>query len=358
MKAVVYSFSRRGAELSKYVRDFLQSAGYKAVALTMPKYAAETGLAAADDYKADCGRAFGQCQAIVFVGAAGIAVRTIAPYIKSKLTDPAVLSVDERGNFVIPLVAGHIGGANELARHLADALGGMACVTTATDVNGLFAVDEWAARNNMTIGSLKAAKDFAAALVNGEKVGVYSDFAIESKLPQLLEQVSDVQDAARFNTGVAITLDKNCKPFKTTVQLFPRIVHLGIGCRRNTPVENIEALVLPELQKLKLDLRSVKAVASVDLKKDEQGLLEFAEKLHVPAHFYSADELNAVEGDFTPSKFVQSVVGVSNVCERSAVLDSNRGSLILRKTSLNGVTLAAAIENITLDFAKTGLKTD
>ena len=357
MKAVVYSFSRRGAELSKYVRDFLRNAGYEADALTMAKYAAETGLDAADDYKADCGRAFGQCQAIVFVGAAGIAVRTIAPYIKSKLTDPAVLSIDEWGNFVIPLVAGHIGGANELARYLAEALGGVACVTTATDVNGLFAVDEWAARNNMVITSLKAAKQFAAALVNGERAGVYSDFVITGALPALMEQVS-AEDAARFKTGVAVTLDSTMQPFAATTLLLPRIVHLGIGCRRNTPLENIEALVLPELQRLHLDLRSIAAIASVDLKKDEQGLLEFAQKLHVPAHFYSAAELNVVEGDFTPSAFVKSVVGVSNVCERSAVLDSNGGRLLLRKTSLNGVTLAVAVENITLDFTKTGLKTE
>ena len=122
-------------------------------------------------------------------------------------------------------------------------------------------------------------------------------------------------------------------------------------------MENIEALVLPELEKLQLDKRSVVAIASVDLKKDEQGLLAFAKKYNFAANFYSADELNSVAGDFTPSAFVQSVVGVSNVCERSAVKDS-KGGRLLRKTSLNGVTLAVAAENLVLDFARTGLKTD
>ncbi|MFU2360377.1 MAG: cobalamin biosynthesis protein, partial [Phascolarctobacterium sp.] len=103
---------------------------------------------------------------------------------------------------------------------------------------------------------------------------------------------------------------------------------------------------------------SVVAIASVDLKKDEQGLLAFAKKYNFAANFYSADELNSVAGDFTPSAFVQSVVGVSNVCERSAVKDSKGGRLLLRKTSLNGVTLAVAAENLVLDFARTGLKTD
>ena len=105
-----------------------------------------------------------------------------------------------------------------------------------------------------------------------------------------------------------------------------------------------------------LDKRSIAGIASVDLKKDEQGLLAFAEKYKFPAHFYSADELNALEGDFTPSAFVQSVVGVSNVCERSAVRDSNCGRLALRKTSRNGVTLAIAVEDLVLDFQHTGLK--
>ena len=116
--------------------------------------------------------------------------------------------------------------------------------------------------------------------------------------------------------------------------------------------------MLPELEKLKLDKRCIVALASVDLKKDEQGLLAFAKKYRLAANFYTADELNAVEGEFTPSAFVKSVVGVSNVCERSAVLDSKGGRLLLRKTSCDGVTLAVAAENLTLDFSRTGLKTD
>ena len=332
MRAAIFSFSARGAELSKNVAEYLHSIGYETELQTVAKYAEQTGIAPMlPDHNGACAAVFNKCQALVYVGAVGIAVRTIAPFIKSKLTDPAVISVDERGSFVIPLLAGHIGGANELSRCLAAALGATACVTTATDVNGLFAVDEWAARNRMVLCSLAAAKDFAAALV-----------VEDSSLP----------------VGMAVTLQKHLQPFKTTVRLLPKIVHLGIGCRRNTPLENIEALVLPELEKLQLDKRSVVAIASVDLKKDEQGLLAFAKKYNFAANFYSADELNSVAGDFTPSAFVQSVVGVSNVCERSAVKDSRGGRLLLRKTSLNGVTLAVAAENLVLDFARTGLKTD
>ena len=354
MEAAIYSFSLRGAELAKRIASVLTALEYKVTNKTVAKYAEQAGLEAMlPDHNAACAADFSRCQLLVFVGAVGIAVRTIAPFIKSKLTDPAVLSIDERGNFVIPLLAGHIGGANEMARYVAASLEATACVTTATDVNGLFAVDEWAARNNMVLCSLAAAKDFAAALVAGEQVGLYVDggFEVEGALPK------QVEFNASLPIGMAITLSKGLQPFrKQTVRLLPRIVHLGIGCRRNTPLERIEELVLSELERLGFDMRSIAGIASVDLKKDEQGLLAFAGKYKLPARFYSAEELNALEGDFTPSSFVQSVVGVSNVCERSAVKAAAGGRLMLRKTSRNGVTLAIAVEALVLDFQHTGLK--
>ena len=354
MEAAIYSFSLRGAELAKRIEAVLSDLDYSVSNKTVAKYAEQAALAPMlPDHNAACGEDFARCQLLVFVGAVGIAVRTIAPYIKSKLTDPAVLSIDERGNFVIPLLAGHIGGANEMARYVAAALKAQACVTTATDVNGLFAVDEWAARNNMVLCSLKAAKDFAAALVAGDTVGLYVDagFEIVGDLPK------QVEINGSLPIGMAVILSKRLAPFRqATVRLLPKIVHLGIGCKRNTPLERIEELVLPELERLDLDMRSIAGLASVDLKKDEQGLLAFAQKYKIPAHFYSAEELNALEGDFTPSSFVQSVVGVSNVCERSAVKDAAGGRLALRKTSRNGVTLAIAVEELVLDLQHTGLK--
>lgn len=356
MRATVYSFSLRGAELSKKVGELLVSLGYEVQVETLHKYAEEAKLPAmVGNHYQVTEEAFKNCQAIVYVGSVGIAVRSIAPFLKSKLVDPAVVSVDERGLFVIPLVAGHIGGSNELARVLANHIGGQACVTTATDVNGLFAVDEWAARNRMVICSLSAAKDFAAALVHNDIVGLCSDFPVVEPLPRQIELTSET---GKYPVGMAVTLNKTAKPFETTTLLLPKIVHLGIGCRRNTPLENIEALVLPELERLKIDKRCVVDIASVDLKKDEAGLLAFAEKYKWQTKFYTASELEKVQGDFTPSAFVESVVGVSNVCERSAVLASKSGKLLLHKTSLNGVTLAIAIEEITLDLNKTGLKTE
>ena len=151
---------------------------------------------------------------------------------------------------------------------------------------------------------------------------------------------------------MAITKNRNVKPFDVTVQLWPRNIYLGIGCRRGTTLESIETLVLPKLKELGIDLRTIVGVASVDLKKDEKGLLAFAEKYRLPISFYTAAELESQQGEFSSSEFVQSIVGVSNVCERSAVAASEGGSIILSKTSQNGVTLAIAKKDWLINFSK------
>lgn len=344
MQAVLFSFSKRGGLLSAALGTFLTARGYKTMCCTMPKFAGVCGgLTAVSDYKSVCAEYFDKTDLMIFIGASGIAVRTIAPCVKSKVTDPAVLVIDERANFVISLLSGHIGGANELARKIAAEINAVPVVTTATDVNNLFAVDEWAARHDMIIDSMHAAKDFAAALVAGKKAGFYSDYAVKGSLPDGL------QEADGGEIGMAVTADKNNKPFDTTVVLMPKLLHLGIGCRRNTPQEKIESFVLEELKKHGFDMRCVKSIASVDLKKDEQGLLGFAAKYNLPVKFYTAAGLQKAEGDFTPSSFVKSITGVDNVCERAAVLASG-GSLKLKKTAHDGVTLAVAEEPLTIDF--------
>ncbi len=344
MQAVLFSFSGRGGQLSAAIGRLLTGLGYNAECYTMPKFAnACAGLTATDNYKAVCADAFNKADVMVFIGAAGIAVRAIAPHVKSKTTDPAVLVIDERANFVISLLSGHIGGANELARRIAAEINAVPVITTATDVNSLFAVDEWAARRGMVIGDMKAAKDFAAALVAGKTAGFYSDYPVKGSLPHCLKECSSGE------VGMAVTTDCRKKPFAVTVGLMPAIVHLGIGCRRNTPLEKIEGFVLAELARHGYDMRCVKEIASIDLKKDEQGLLAFADKYNVPARFYSAGELLGAEGDFTPSAFVKSIAGVDNVCERAAVLASG-GRLTVRKTAHDGVTLAVAEEPLTIDF--------
>lgn len=346
MNAIIFSFTRNGAKISLKLQKYLDSCGFKTGIFTTRRYRdVDPALREiSPSLQEMCKEAFSRCRLLIFIGATGIAIRSIAPYIRSKTRDPAVLSIDEQGKFVIPLLSGHIGGANSLATGIAAVLKAVPVITTATDVNELFAVDEWAARHNMSIFNMDAAKTFASYLVDCKKVGVKSDFPIKGALPKGLVL------AEEGPVGMAISLRKTVQPFVETVVLRPRILHLGIGCRRGTPMDKIEEMVIQELKKLKVTLSVVKGIASIDVKKDEQGLLAFADVSVLPVRFYSSAELNAVEGDFTPSAFVAQTVGVDNVCERAAVLDSGGGRLLLRKTARNGVTLAIAAEDFVVDF--------
>ena len=346
MNAIVFSFTRNGAKISLILQKYLDSCGFATGIYTTRRYRdLDPALKEiSPSLQLMCKEAFSLCRLMVFIGATGIAIRSIAPYIRSKTKDPAVISVDEQGKFVIPLLSGHIGGANGLATGIAAFLKAVPVITTATDVNDLFAVDEWAARHNMSIYNMQSAKTFASYLVDCKKVGVKSEFPIRGTLPKGLVL------AEEGPVGMAISLRKTVQPFVETVVLRPRILHLGIGCRRGTPKDNIEELVIQELKKLKVTMSVVKGIASIDVKKDEEGLLAFADESAFPIRFYSAEELRAVEGDFTPSAFVEKTVGVDNVCERAAVLDSKGGKLVLRKTGRNGVTLAIAAEEYVVDF--------
>lgn len=347
MSAVIFSFTRNGGLINLRVARYLEKNGFKAASFSIGRYANEAaGLKAIEpSLKEMCRNAFEKSRLLVFIGAAGIAVRSIAPFIKSKKTDPAVVVIDEQGKFVIPLLSGHIGGANRLADGIAGLLGSVSVVTTATDVNGLFAVDEWGAEHKMLISNMDAAKEFASVLVDGGAVGVKSEFPVSEPLPKGMAM------AAEGRVGVQVALSSKTEPaFKNTVLLQPHVLHIGIGCRRNTPVQAIKELVFREFDRLGFDLKMVAGAASIDVKKDEQGLLAFADEYKIPISFYSADELNAVQGDFTPSRFVAKTVGVDNVCERAAVLNSGNGNMLLHKTSLNGVTLAIAVEAYVVDF--------
>lgn len=348
MNAIVFSFTRHGAGISIKLKSYLESRGFEAGCFTTKRYKDTDPLLReiSPSLQAMCEKAFSSCRLMIFIGATGIAIRSIAPFIRSKTKDPAVISIDEQGKFVIPLLSGHIGGANAIATGIAAYLKAVPVITTATDVNNLFAVDEWAARHNMAISNMVAAKTFATYLVDCKKVGVKSDFPICGSLPRGLVIADDGP------VGMAISLSKAVHPFVETVVIRPRILHLGIGCRKGTPLDTIEDFVLREMTKLKLTMDVVKSISSIDVKKEERGLLDFAAEFGLKPRFYSAEELNAVKGEFTPSAFVAKTVGVDNVCERSAVLASNGGRLLLRKTSCNGVTLAAAVENFTVDFSE------
>ena len=306
-----------------------------------------TAFASLDEWTAEN---FAGAKALVFVGATGIAVRAVAPYLRDKFTDPAVVAVDEKGSFAVPLVSGHVGGANSLAREIAAICGGTAIISTATDVRELFAVDDWAARRGLAIDGRAAAKAISAVLLEGGTVGFYSEYPVRGAVPAGLTNLTVTKGGGAL--GFSVTHRSGIAPFEQTLRLIPKVLSLGIGCRRGAETVAIAGAVSEVLAEYGLDGRAVRAVHSIDLKANETGLIEFCGELGVPFTCYSAAELADTKGEFTASERVLRVTGVDNVCERAALRGSDRGEIIVRKTIRNSVTVSVALDNYELEFER------
>lgn len=326
----IIAFTKAGCALAKKLADGL---GLGSGSVCGPaRFADELGVDAYGSLDAWTQAHFTTDDALIFVGASGIAVRAIAPHVRDKFSDPAVVSVDEAGRFVVPLLSGHVGGANELAREVAAIAGGQAAVSTATDVNGLFAVDEWAARHGFAILERSIAKEISAALLDGRPVGFKSDFELDEKPSGVTEGAADI--------GFVVSLDDSAMPFPRTLHLVPRVATVGVGCRKGTDPSALEQAVADALAEANVSAKAVTAIASIDVKKDELAILELASKMGWSPVFYTADELAAVPGEFSSSDFVKRTVGVDNVCERAAC--ASGGELVLGKQAGGGITVAIA----------------
>ena len=344
MKVSLISFTKAGAELCGKAARGLQAQGHDCNAFGKEDYADEAGILprknSLDEWTAE---AFAKQDALIFVGACGIAVRAIAPYVKDKTADPAVVVMDEKGNYAISLLSGHMGGANELARNIAGLVGAEPVITTATDLNQQFAVDEWAKKNHLQLGSMKIAKDISAAVLRGEPIGVASDFPIIGQLPGQLQYAAENGNSeTNTHIGFKLSVHEEDGPFEKTLHLIPKALTVGIGCRKGIALETVEELFNRVLTENKISPRSIEKICSIDLKKDEAALNQLAEKLGIPLQVFSAEELEKVPGEFTSSDFVRQTTGVGNVCERAAVL-GNQGQLIIKKQAWNGVTIAMAL---------------
>lgn len=335
MRIALASLTPGGAALERRIIAALECGGGRTFAV----FAKDGGL-----LKDWVRQEFAAADALVFVGATGIAVRVIAGLLHGKDKDPAVLVLDEKGEFVIPLLSGHVGGANRLARELAARLGARAVITTATDLNNVFAVDEWAVANGCVIADPRRIKGISAALLRGEQVGVHSDFPVIGELPGGL--VADAGPQA----GVCISLDAGKNPFAATLHLIPGIAILGAGCRKGASSGEFERFALDVLAGAGVSVKALRTVASIDMKKKEPCLLAFAAKYGLEFAVFSAAELNNVPGAFASSGFVREKTGTDNVCERAATAAGGE-RLLVRKTARNGMTLALAVPDWSCIFA-------
>ncbi|MDO4301190.1 MAG: cobalamin biosynthesis protein [Clostridia bacterium] len=282
-------------------------------------------------------KAFLTCDAIIFIGAAGIAVRAIAPHISDKSRDPAVIVCDELGKYIIPILSGHIGRANEFAVRISKKINAIPVITTATDINEVWAVDNWAAEKNYKINNIENIKYISSAMLRNENIGIINDIEITDKLPDNV-----IKNATSTNCGIVLSPYIK-KPYIHTLNLVPKCLSIGLGSKRNADRNALIELTNNILCENNIDIYAIENSATIDIKKDELSILKLCEHLGTELKCYSADELNNIKGNFTKSDFVRSITGTDNVCERSAVKASNNGELIIKKTVGKDVTLAIAI---------------
>ncbi|MCD8036944.1 MAG: cobalt-precorrin 5A hydrolase [Clostridiales bacterium] len=316
MTSAVISFTPKGDDLNALISKKLSADSYKD----------------SKNIGSFMNRMFEEYDALIFIGAIGIAVRLVAPYLKGKAVDPAIIVCDENGEFVIPILSGHIGGANDLAVKLSKMTNAVPVITTATDINNIWAVDTWATRNGYCIENVENINYISSTLLRGEKVGLACDFRMGGGLPDNVRFGS-------FENGIVISPFLK-KPFKNTLNIVPKCVSVGVGSKKNAAPESlIEAFKAAGLSR-----NAIKNIASLDVKREEPCINMLRGYLNVPLDTYTADELNAVKGKFTKSDFVKNAVGVDNVCERAAC--AGGGRLIVKKTIGEGVTFAAACDDI------------
>ncbi len=344
MNLLIISCSKNGYELGEKVREewLLHDPDLDVRHIVKTKMLPELSLEGKmEDFVREH---FTEYEVLLFICATGIAVRAIAPVLKHKSLDPAVLVLDDKARHCISLLSGHAGGANAYTHMIAAMTGADPVITTASDLEGKFAVDVFARENGLVIANWKTAKFISVEILSGKPVGLLSDFPIEGTMPEGIVPYNGQEDMMQIH----ITDRKKEKGNDRCLKLIVPDLVLGIGCRKETPQEMIEEAVASFIKENEIDLRAASAIASIDLKAEEPGLLAFSEKHKIPFHTYTAEQLSALNGDFSESEFVENVTGVSNVCERAAVAEG--GELLVKKTKYPQVTLALSRKPVRISF--------
>ena len=265
---------------------------------------------------------------LLFIMATGIVVRTLAPLLEHKSKDPAVVVMDEKGQHVISLLSGHLGGANQLSVDLAKITSGAPVITTASDVNGLLSVDMLAEKYNLILEDYDAAKEVTAVLVDGGTVEVVG---MELREKQYM---SDKGDAVLYIGHDRKTYDQ------PSVQLKPKNLVLSMGCRRNTTVLELNDFAMKSLKIFGYSSNCLVELTSAWIKADEQGLIELSKRLEIPFTTHAKETILGVSGQFEGSEFVQKTLGVPCVSEPCGYLSSQQGQCLIHKRKHNGMTLS------------------
>ena len=377
----IISFTEKGAHLSLKLLDMLSEEGENAWLYTKCSKYRDGSINKRLRYVYSNTDEWAKVQMsakneLLFIGACGIAVRAIAPWVANKLYDSPVLVMDELGTYVIPILSGHVGGANEIAVKIAEMTGSIPVITTATDLNRCFAVDIFAKKNYLYIENKDGIARVSSKILRGEKISMAIEplghaisepetLETEENKTEKVETVKAGKQAEQDNRftnqieivdfppkqpiDVIITSQK--QDYNASLILRPKEYVLGMGCKRDKEPEKIAGYIDQTLTALGISKNQVYAICSIDKKRDEAGFLQWSSLERIPFITYSAEELEDVEGDFEVSQFVKSQVGVDNVCERAALKGCGEGGeLVYRKHASDGMTIAVAKRDWRVSF--------
>ncbi len=351
----IVAITRRGVETALKIKDALNKTG-QASTVYAPKKYNQQGVVALDKKLADFIKdTYNSVDAMVAVMATGIIIRAVAPLLESKLTDPAVVGVDATGKFVISLLSGHYGGANELARTIACGIGATPVITTASDVTGKQSVDELAKTLHLTIQNPDSLVAVNSAIVNGDKLVLVLagdvNVPLESvggyEIKKAQDGIKALEVINNYDAGVIVTkqpliISKFVKPF--TILKTKKLV-VGLGARKDSTADSIADAVNSALNQVHISPQRINSFATVDIKRSSKPMIEAVKRLGGTLEFLSVDALRSLNHqDLSPdSALVQQKIGVGGVCERAALLVAGKNAkLILKKTKQNSVTVAIA----------------
>lgn len=294
---------------------------------------------------------------LIFIMATGIVVRHIAPFLQGKDRDPAVLVLDEKGEFAISLLSGHLGGANAWAKSVAQWINARPVITTATDVQGLTAPDEYARRFGWSVEPLSGLKEVNSLLLEQGYLKVWTDCLPEEHPLRQDPHYHFLEDDDQEHAQLWITAEQvsgnevfghevpgpgQLQGKSRPLHLLPRIFGIGIGCRRGVSREQVMEAIAGSLRQVGISPKSIRGLYSIELKADEAGIIEAAQTLGIPFHTFSAQAIQNMneQRGLRPSEYVKEKIGVDGVCEAASLLGTSQGELVLPKQKWNGVTVA------------------
>ncbi|WP_025025670.1 cobalt-precorrin 5A hydrolase [Caldalkalibacillus mannanilyticus] len=297
---------------------------------------------------------FNAYQGIILIISLGAVVRMIAPLLKDKKTDPGIVVIDDKGENVISVLSGHIGGANELTREVAAAIGARPIITTASDVQKTIPVDLFGRRFGWQWESGEKLTPVSASVVNEEQVAVIQEsgerdwWMHDTPMPSTIQLYSSIEAALEAKPHAALVVthrhltEDESAILHNGVLYRPKVIVLGIGCNRGTAAEEIESVILDTLDELQFSIKSVKTVCTIDLKKDEEGLLAVVEKYSWDFQYYTPEELNEMEIS-APSDTVFKFTGAYGVSEPAVKRYLGHNHLELVKKKSGNVTLSIGL---------------